>query len=101
MGGGGSSKSRSYTYNTTKISPVTNIHFKELADAFLQSAELNNETNKEIAQKETLLKAMELQQNEKVMGIELERIKQNKAYILLGVAGLAVYAYKKSKKGKK
>lgn len=111
MGGGGS-KSKSYSYSYTTIAPVTNVNFEELAEAFMNGAELTSETNKDIAKKETILKAIELQQNQDAMGLKVkeleqdynktkELIKNNKAFLLLGVVGLGYYAYERNKKRRK
>lgn len=103
MGGGGGS-SMSITKQYMEFTPVTNINFEELAEAFINASNDTNEVNKEIAQADILLRAKEFQtNNENKINELLQSSKMQKTFLLLGGTGLGIYAYKKKtkKKGKK
>jgi len=106
MGGGGGSKSKSVTYSTTTIAPVTNLNFDEevIADAILESTDKQIEAEKALAsiQKAALdLKAAELaiEEDNKNKNLLLD-MKKHEQMVLLGVLIGGAYLYKNLKKGK-
>lgn len=100
MGGGGKSSSKSYTYNTVRVDPVTNVNFdlESLTKAIKDSTNKNLEVSK-------------LQMALQKAGLDLEKQKQAQEWLKdektrnqLTILALLIggsYLYKNMRKGNK
>ena len=102
MGGGGSSKSVSNTYNTIRVNPVTNINMEEVAAAIRDSS--NQQLKIEKAQLALATAGLQLEQQREQEKTTLEFLQDEKTRNQLTLLALIVggsYIYKHLKKGGK